>query len=85
MGRTTLVEVWNGSEDLRSFPGRVRGPSWRSETGRGTLGEDRDGSSRSGTGQGTLRKVRDSSDDPRGGLGLVWGPSGRTEMGWGGS
>ena len=32
----------------------------------------------SGTCRGTLREVQDGSGDPRGGLGRVWGPSGKS-------
>ena len=64
MGRGTLREVWDGSEEPRGGPGRFVGPSDRSGTGRGTLVEVRDGSGvpkrfgapseRSGMGRGTL-------------------------------
>ena len=72
--RGTLSEVRDGSRDPWEGSGRVKGPlekvwdrlgqiggpSERSETGRGTLGEVRDGS-------GTYGEVRDGSGDPRGG------------------
>ena len=50
MGRVTLGEVWNGSDDPWEGSGRVGGHSRRSGTGRGTLGDLRDRSGRSETG-----------------------------------
>ena len=38
-GRGTLAEVWDGLGDHWGGPGRVEGPSVKSETGRGTLEE----------------------------------------------
>ena len=76
-------EVQDGLKESRQGPGRVGGPSERSGTGWGTLGEVRDGSSypcggpgrvgrssgRYGTVWGTLGEVCDGSEDPQGGLG----------------
>ena len=45
---------------------------------RGTLREVRDWLGRCRTGQETFREVRDGSGDPRGGLGQVGGPLGRS-------
>ena len=107
MGRVNLGEVHYWSGDPQKSPGwvrvswggplRVGGPSVRSETGRGTLGEVCYGSrgplgglgrvggpsGRSGTGQGTLREVRDGSEDLLGGPGWVRRPAERSEMGRG--
>ena len=72
---------WTNQVNPRLGPGRVRVPSGRSETGRGTFGQVRDGSweprggpgqvggpsARSGTGRGTLVEVRNGSGDPRAG------------------
>ena len=55
-GLETLGEVRDGSGDPRGDPGRVRGPSKRSWTGRSLLG-------RSGTGRGTIAEVRDGLAD----------------------
>ena len=65
--RRTHEKVRDGSGDSRGGLGLVGGPSERSETGRGTLGEVR----------GTLEEVRNGSGDYRGGPGRVGGPSGR--------
>ena len=82
MGRGTLGDVRDGSEDPRGGLGRFVGPSWRFGTVRETLGEVRDGlrdprggwgqvgrpSGRFGTGWGTLWEVRDG----QGTHGKVW-------------
>ena len=66
-GLGTLGEVRDRSGDPWGYPGRIGGPLWLSETGRGTLGEGRVGrlSGRSGMGLGTVGDVRDGSLDPR--------------------
>ena len=52
------------------------GPTGRSETDHGTIGEVWDSS-------GDPGEVRDGSEDPRGGPGRVGGPSRRSGTGWG--
>ena len=47
MGRATLGVVWDGLGDPQGGQGPVRGPSCRTGTDWGTLGEVRDGSRRS--------------------------------------
>ena len=74
-GLGTLVEVWEGSENPRGVPGRVRGPSGRSRKGRETLGvvRDRSGipSGRFGTGRVTHGEVWDGSERSGKGLGTL--------------
>ena len=77
MGPGTLPEVRDGSENHRRVPGRVVGPSRRSEMG---LGDPPEGprwvggpSRRSKTGPGTLPEVRDGLGDPPEGPGRVGG------------
>ena len=80
----TRREVWNGSWNIWSDSGRVKGPSGKPEMDWGTLEEVRDKVGgpllRSGTGKVTLREVREGSGIPQGGPGRVWGPSGRSRM-----
>ena len=75
----------------RGGPGHFVGPSGRSGTGWGIIGEVLDGSKytradfgrvggpsrRFGTVCWTLREVQDGLEDPQGGPGWVGGPSGR--------
>ena len=61
-GRGTIPEISDESGDPRGGPGRVGGPSRKSETDRGTLPEVREG-------LGTLGEVRYISGDPHRGLG----------------
>ena len=86
MGPGTLKEFRDGSKNHRRVPGRVVGPSRRSETGRGTLSEVRDGSGDHPGGAGRVggpsRRSETGWGNPFGGSGRVWGLSGRSEMGW---
>ena len=75
MVRGIIVEIWDKLGDPRRGPGRIRGYSRRSVTGRGTLGKVQDGS-------GTLGEVQDESGDPPGGPGRVRGLSRRSRTGW---
>ena len=74
-GQGTRGEVRDGSGDSRRCPGQVGGPSLRSGTGWGTLGEVRDrlrhpfGEVRDGSRD--PRAVRDGSGDPRGSQGRI--------------
>ena len=89
MGRGSLGEVLDGSEDLQGGLGRVDGPSGRFGMGRWTHEEFKIGwggpSKRPVMGRGTLGEVWDGSatlgevwdgsGDPRGGPGQVGEPS----------
>ena len=93
-GRGTLWEVLDASKDTRGGPEQDGGHSGRSGTGwerygrgRGTLAKDQDGlgDTRRGPGQvgGTLGMCGRGWGDPRGSLGRVVGPSGRSGTGQG--
>ena len=76
--------VRDGLEDSLEGPGRVGGPSERSGTGLRTIGEVRDVSGEPGKVRewsGNLGEVLKGSEDPRGGLGRVWGTSGKSGQG----
>ena len=83
-GQGNIGEVWDGSRDLQGWPGRVRRPSRRTETGRrhsGRIegpwevpGQVGGPLRRSEMGRETLGEIQDGLGDPRGGPGQVMGP-----------